>query len=1266
MAQQDNITFEKGMIPQIDRLSKVPGSYLEAINMMRDDSGNIRTDIGTSSIKELPSGYKVVGVKHIGNEIIIASTNDTNSVIGVLDISNNYTEVVNNTVLGFKKVNRVNLEAKINYKGDRLLYIAGKGIKLRYLNLDNIPTTDFDKSTSLFLEYALPRTELITVSSGGEVLSGVYQFATRLVTDNNNVTSFGPVSGIIPIGVGSPSGNRKDYDGGPTQTLTSNQITLTIDNIDTSFAYIETCVITYIGEANTVKINSLGKVPINSKTELQIVYSGSKSELEEILEPELEIDTTSYESGEFIVQKDNSLLIAGLGEAEDTINWQDVANDITIKYITHEVNSNETIDVQRQDGTSFKSLSDDDKMNWAGGNGGGAGEFTWTDVGVAGDFEDYKNPVTCSKFTGYKRGEVYSFSFTPIYTTGRKGDAFHIPAKTPIEGTTMLEYVTVEGVPYPEGFGTLTNTPVRYHKMPSNSKVPFSYVVSGKEKINILGVEVILPEGEWRNNIYGYIIGRENRTGKETIISQGLIKALYKTGNPTSNTYSIVPSTGRMKLIDMDKAGRDEEYNSTMFTFHSPDLITEPIDFIPSKLRLVSKMTSTFEYANTYHNRYTRRHYCKNLVSCKHTSSANTEVGLTGLKTELKTESIDPINDDPRSPDGELNISVAALGKISILGRRLLQSTVLESSGSYPRTETTNVEVFDDWAEDPTFGSTKDGCTYTLSSLSFTTDLYEIERANTSYYGNIYNKEYMPIITVLFSKDLKDPRTNAIINNLKPICFGGDTFISRYAYTFRDTPPFFGTVGSLQDVPRTDSTFYFMLESKNNYNYRHYIVADSEEVGSTPYYPKYKILQSNVTTSIGINDFPVSYEHPNLYNKQYSAQNNFQKRYSKTIGDEDITAFGNRIAYSSTSIEGEKFDAFRLFLGANYHDIPKQYGSITGMFVQGNDLYIHTQRSLWRSFYNTLATQATSEGDIVLGNGGAFPRPSMPIVTVDGGYAGCLGIEASVGTPMGRYFYDANNSKLYYLSDGLKEVSNPAIFDLCREKWNNISVVLGYDTENKRVVMSGNNLGISYKPELSSFDSLHTYSFDYMLSRNLNNYIIKDNLIHKLDDTVVTSYFGVKDKSSIKVVSVIHPSISKRFTSAEMVVTSTNPVSGLNLPNNFFSNLKAYSLERHTGYNTLRFIQDYTEDLETLGNIFVYKANNKFRFAFPPDVVFDITKDIHDVTNHVTSSYFTDEDRVFLPDIVDNHLVVELYTDNESNRMLKVNSFIINFDQNIT
>ena len=51
----------------------------------------------------------------------------------------------------------------------------------------------------------------------------------------------------------------KDYQGGEPQTTTSNSITLTVDNIDASFEYIELAVITYIGEENIVSIKSLGK-----------------------------------------------------------------------------------------------------------------------------------------------------------------------------------------------------------------------------------------------------------------------------------------------------------------------------------------------------------------------------------------------------------------------------------------------------------------------------------------------------------------------------------------------------------------------------------------------------------------------------------------------------------------------------------------------------------------------------------------------------------------------------------------------------------------------------------------------------------------------------------------------------------------------------------------------------------------------------------------------------------------------------------------------
>ena len=406
--------------------------------------------------------------------------------------------------------------------------------------------------------------------------------------------------------------------------------------------------------------------------------------------------------------------------------------------------------------------------------------------------------------------------------------------------------------------------------------------------------------------------------------------------------------------------------------------------------------------------------------------------------------------------------------------------------------------------------------------------------------------------------------------------------------------------------------------------------------------------------------------HPTLYNRQYSAQNLVQSTYSKSVDEEQLTKFTNRIAYSYTSIEGEKFDAFRLFLSSNYHDIPKQFGAITGTFVHGADLYIHTERALWRSFYNTLATQATSVGDIVLGSGGAFPRPSVPIITLDGGYAGCKDISASIGTPNGRYFYDHLNYKLFRLSDGLQEISNPAIFNLLREKLYNADVVLGYDYGRKRLLLSSKTLTLSYKPELSSFDSRHSYNFKFSANIDGADYIINDSRIERFNETIRGKVFNITSDSTIKVASIVSLDISKRYTSAQIILDSIKPTTKEYLPFEFFDKFRVYSKERNTGLTNFRVIKDYTEDFESIGESFVYKANNKFRFDIPQDLVADINVPIMNVTNLKSYSGFSDEDRMFLPDMIDNHVVFDLVIDNRNQRIIKLKSFIVNFDQNIT
>lgn len=1264
--QQDALTFEGGMIPQFDSIVKIPGSYLEAWNMMRDETGTMMNEHGTTRVIEfLGINRNINGMCNLGNDIIIISTLSNSNVniteIGILNSEDVYTNVLSRENL-YTPEDKLNLETKINYNGDKIIYIAGKNVKLRVINLNKIPESSiFDKSTSLFLEYALPVVEVSAPTIGGNIKSGSFQFAARLITDSNNVTPFGAVTNPMPIGVGT-WGDRKDYSGADPQTPTNQAIPFTISGIDPTFPFVEPCVITYIGDSNIIRVRSLGKISTDGRASIDFVYSGEFQETGDILESQLNIDATFYEQAEYITQKDNSLLLANVQEVEDNIMWQNIANQIKISYIEHSIPVTENIDFRRITADGEFPLRIEDYL--ASTN---LQDSVWIDRATGGSFNDYVNPEICEKFVGYKRGEVYSFTFTPIFTSGRRGDAYHIPALTPIPGSKMLKPALSVNHMYPNDFSIFSNQLVRYHKMPDNDESPF--IVSNGETsiLKLLGLEFELPQGEWRNSVSGYIIGRENRRGKETILCQGLLKPVYRIGDAGSTTYAPVPGVGLIQL-----GGPSEQDNSVnrfnknkdhkrIFTFHAPDLILDKRTILPDKLIKVAELDGVFMAANPGQIGIGAFDQACNFVNTYISNYNKEEIPINNEIDYIESESLNT-DDAPMEPSAANLTRSVTNGTITLTYRRILDCVVLNT-----KTDHTPINNFTEYMY---HGISSIGYRLSNSTQSGKLSLYELKRDVSEFYGDIYNKESLPIIQVLFDRPFIDTISfirqrrgeqliPSIRNHLNPIAFGGDTYISKYAYTFKDTGP--RTLSADRIPYKMSSMVYFWLESPNNYNFRHYRDVTDTNSGTLPYYPKYKVLRNE---NNGILDYPVSFGHSELYNRQYSAQNVIQRNYSKGVAEERITNFENRIIYSSTSIEGEKFDAFRLFLPGNYHDIPKQYGKITGIFTQGNDLFVHTERSLWKAFYNNLATQATSEGDIVLGNGGAFPRPSVLLVSNNGGYAGCLDIISSIGTPMGRYFYDANNSKLYHLSDGLREISDPYIFNFLRENAHKDLLVLGYDTGRKRILMSGKNVTLSFKPELGNYSSLHSYKFDRLISRDLTDYITLGGELRKFDSSKTGTYFDQIHPSSFKIHSVTHPSISKRYVSGTMVLTSINPLTKQNLPNAFFDKLKAYSYERNTGINNLILMENI--DLEELGSVHVFKANNKFRFALPPDLVFDINENIHNAENLVTHSRFSNSDRIFLPDLIDNHMVFEFIIDNTTQKFIKLNSFIINFDLNIT
>ena len=127
--EQETITFEKGMYPQFDPTVSIPGTYVDALNMVRDDAGNIVNEPGTSILMDIGAGYEVVGKLLLNSEAVVASCNGSISRIGVFS-NNTYTVLVENSILGFTKTTEVQMEGRINYKGERIIYICGKGIKI--------------------------------------------------------------------------------------------------------------------------------------------------------------------------------------------------------------------------------------------------------------------------------------------------------------------------------------------------------------------------------------------------------------------------------------------------------------------------------------------------------------------------------------------------------------------------------------------------------------------------------------------------------------------------------------------------------------------------------------------------------------------------------------------------------------------------------------------------------------------------------------------------------------------------------------------------------------------------------------------------------------------------------------------------------------------------------------------------------------------------------------------------------------------------------
>ena len=181
--------------------------------------------------------------------------------------------------------------------------------------------------------------------------------------------------------------------------------------------------------------------------------------------------------------------------------------------------------------------------------------------------------------------------------------------------------------------------------------------------------------------------------------------------------------------------------------------------------------------------------------------------------------------------------------------------------------------------------------------------------------------------------------------------------------------------------------------------------------------------------------------------------------------------FPHRIHYSEQSFQEELIDNYRTFLPNNYKDIEGETGVITDIFRIQNNLYIHTESSLWHLPQNI---QERVTGDVVsfIGTGSYFSIPPRRIVDDSNSSAGNMHKWGRVKTKYGVLF-PSHKEKKWYLFNGenLQPISDAGMTQHFKKQMNfNMAETYYATTDTTYPYLSNpvNPIGIGY---LSTYDS---------------------------------------------------------------------------------------------------------------------------------------------------------------------------------------------------
>jgi hypothetical protein len=569
---------------------------------------------------DLPSGYFVIGNYTIpeDNKVILFLVSAESSEIGYfIQGECQYNTLINSTCLNFDREYPIlDIRHKKN-KCSTEVYWTDNLNPRRFIDLDNLPYKTVDDGCNVTVtdevdcnklniqpNFNIPNIDYISVTSGGQLITGTYQFALQYGNSKGEAyTAF--YSPTNPISV---SGDRITED---FNYETDKAIQIEISNVDNSGIYTHINVIA-IKTVNTISSYELvGTFDITGTTKT-VLYTGNNKQAIQLSENDLFQKFPFYERA------------GGLSRIDDVLIWYDLSTE------------------KRE---LYQKIANKIKLNWV--------------TRRIPKSEGYKDSLNTALYRGYMRDEIYAFEIQFLLKNGKETDGFHIPGRIPIQSD--LDIVTNDDIqdqtsecedgsgnshvptigskprwqvyntgsvtgyedsyqgtidkdcykgPYQYGefgywestrnypcndeiWGELAGKPIRHHKFPDNLITYHHdednvYPIGVKiDKNQILDLLQDLLSAEERDKIIGFRILRGNRVGNKSVVAKGLLNNIgqynkegqdyyypnYPFNDLRKDPFISFSPTGNDSGSNLDKRldGFTTENSKRRFSFHSPD-----------------------------------------------------------------------------------------------------------------------------------------------------------------------------------------------------------------------------------------------------------------------------------------------------------------------------------------------------------------------------------------------------------------------------------------------------------------------------------------------------------------------------------------------------------------------------------------------------------------------------------------------------------------------------------------------------------------------